>query len=202
MSDEIVFYFNPRSRAQMVHWMLEEVGVPYRTVLIDFEKKEHKTPEFLAINPMGKLPTLVYGGTTVTETGAIISFLADMFPKAGLAPATDDPKRGSYFRWLFFAAGCFEPALLDTMLKRPEPEPKAAVGYGSYPEVLNALKTALTPGPYLLGETFSAADVYVGSEINWAMMFGAPGLKGEPIFDDYVARITARPAYQRASAQH
>lgn len=202
MSQEIVFYFNPRSRAQMVHWMLEEVGVPYKTVLVDFQKQEHKTPEFLAINPMGKLPTIVYDGVTVTETAAIITFLADMFPQAGLAPAANDPKRGTYYRWLYFAAGCFEPALLDTMLKRPEVEQKAAVGYGSYPEVLNALKGALTPGPYLLGDTFSAADVYVGSEINWAMMFGAPGLKGEKVFDDYVARITARPAYQRASAQH
>lgn len=200
MTDEITFYHNPRSRAQMVHWMLEEAGAPYRIVPIDFEKGEHKAPSFLALNPMGKLPTIVHRGTVVTETAAIIAYLADIFPKAGLAPATDDPARGTYYRWLFFGAGCFEPALLDTMMKRPPPERKTAVGWGSYEEVVATLKTALARGPYLLGERFSAADVYVGSEIRWAMMFGAPGLKGETVFDDYVARLGARPALQRTIA--
>jgi glutathione S-transferase len=200
MTDEITFYYNPRSRAQMVRWMLEEVGAPYRLVTLDFEKNEHKSPEFLAINPMGKLPTIVHRGTVVTETAAIIAYLADIFPQAGLAPPPGDSARGAYYRWLFFGAGCFEPALLDKMLQRPEPKSKAAVGWGSYQEVVAALKTALTPGPYLLGEQFTAADVYVGSEISWAMMFGAPGLKGDPVFDEYVARITARPAYTKAQA--
>jgi len=199
MSDQIVFYHNPRSRAAMAHWMLEEVGAPYETVILDFDKGEHKTPKFLAINPMGKLPTIVHRGVVVTETAAIIAYLADAFPQAGLAPATDDPLRGPYYRWLVFGASCFEPALLDKMLKRPEPEMKGAVGWGSYDDVLGALKTALTPGPFLLGERFSAADVYIGSEIGWAMSFGGPGLKGEPVFDDYVARISERPAYQRAA---
>lgn len=201
MSDEIVFYHNPRSRAQMVHWMLEEAGAPYRIVPIDFEKGEHKTPSFLALNPMGKLPTIVHRGTVVTETAAIIAYLADVFPQAGLAPAIDDPSRGTYYRWLFFGAGCFEPALLDEMLKRPAPPQKTAVGWGSYGEVVAAFKAALAKGPYLLGDKFSAADVYVGSQIRWAMMFGAPGLKGEKVFDDYVARLNARPALQRASGQ-
>lgn len=200
MSDEIVFYYNPMSRAQMARWMLEEVGAPYRIELIDFEKREHKSPEFLAINPMGKLPTITHRGTVVTETAAVIAYLADAFPQAGLAPAIDDPARGSYYRWLFFGAGCIEPALLDKMFKRPEVERKSAVGYGSYEDVLNTLRTALEKGPYLLGEKFTAADLYVGSEINWAMMFGAPGLKGEAVFDDYVARLTARPAYKRVAA--
>lgn len=198
MTDEITFYYNPRSRAQMARWMLEEVEAPYRLVTLDFDKNEHKSPEFLAINPMGKLPAIVHRGTTVTETAAVIAYLADIFPQAGLAPPPGDPARGAYYRWLFFGAGCFEPALLDQMLQRPEPQPKAAVGWGSYDEVIATLKTALTPGPYLLGEQFTAADVYVGSEISWAMMFGAPGLKGDPVFDAYVARITARPAYTRA----
>lgn len=200
MTEEIVFYHNPRSRAQMAHWMLEEAGAPYRIVPVDFEKGEHKTPSFLAMNPMGKLPTIVDRGTVVTETAAIIAYLADAFPKAGLAPPVGDPARGTYYRWLFFGAGCFEPALLDTMLKRPPPERKMAVGWGSYEDVLTTLKTALAKGPYLLGDTFSAADVYVGSELRWAMMFGAPGLKGEKIFDDYVARLAARPALQRVTA--
>ena len=201
MSDEIVFYHNPRSRAQMAHWMLEEVGAPYKTVLLDFEKGEHKTPQFLAVNPMGKLPAIVHRGVVVTETAAIIAYLADAFPEAGLAPPPGDPSRGAYYRWLFFGAGCFEPALLDRMLGRPDVESKMAVGYGSYEDVIAALKTALAKGPYLLGDKFTAADLYVGSEIHWAMTFGASGLKGEPVFDDYVARIIDRPAAKRAGEQ-
>lgn len=199
MSGELVFYHNPRSRAQMVHWMLEEVGARYRTVHIDFEKQEHKAPEFLAINPMGKLPVLVHGGTVITETAAIITYLADAFPEAGLAPPPGDPRRGTYLRWLFFAAGCFEPALLDTMFKRPPVERKGTVGYGSYEDTLGALRTMLVPGPFILGEQFSAADVYVGSELNWAGKFGAPGMD-EPLFADYVRRVTDRPAYMRAAS--
>lgn len=198
MSGEIVFYHNPRSRAQMVHWMLHEVGAPFRLVHIDLEKGEHKTPEFLAINPMGKLPTLVHDGTVITETAAIITYLADAFPQAGLAPALGDKRRGTYLRWLFFGAGCFEPALMDTMFKRPPVERKGAVGYGSYEDTLNALKTMLVPGPYILGDQFSAADVYLGSQLGWATQFGAPGLK-EPVFVNYLARITERPAYKRAA---
>lgn len=198
MTDEIVFYHNPQSRAQMAHWMLEEVAAPYRIVPIDFEKGEHKAPSFLALNPMGKLPTIVHRGTVVTETAAIIAYLADTFPQAKLAPAIGDPLRGTYYRWLFFGAGCFEPALLDEMMKRPPPPRKSAVGWGDYNDVVATLKTALAKGPYLLGEAFSAADVYVGSEIRWAMMFGAPGLKGEKVFDDYAARLAARPALQRS----
>jgi glutathione S-transferase len=200
MSDEINFYHNPQSRSQMVHWMLEEAGAPYKVAPIDFANNEHKAPAFLKLNPMGKLPTIVHRGTVVTETAAIIAYLADVFPKAGLAPAIDDPRRGAYYRWLFFGAGCFEPALLDTVMKRPPVERKSAVGWGSYEDVLSTLKTAPTAGPYLLGDMFTAADVYMGSEINFAMMFGGPGLKGEKMFDDYVARLTARPAYKRSMA--
>jgi len=199
MSDTITFYHNPQSRAQMAHWMLEEVGAPYDTVLIDFEKGENKTPEFLAINPMGKLPTIVHRDVPVTETAAIIGYLADVFPEAGLAPSPTAPERGTYLRWLVFGASCFEPAVLDKMLKRPD-APAAATGYGSYENTLDALETALTPGPYILGDRFSAADVYIGSELNWAMMFGAPELKDRPVFVDYVKRLTERPAYKRASA--
>lgn len=198
MSEEIVFYHNPQSRAAMVHLMLEECGANYRIVPIDFAKGEHKAPEFLKLNPMGKLPTIVHRGTVVTETPAIIAYLADIHPQANLAPPIGDPARGSYYRWLFFGGSCFEPAILDTATKRAAPDPGMA-GYGSYEQVLNALKTALTPGPYLLGDHFTAADVYVGSELNWAMMFGAPGLKGEKVFDDYVARLTQRETYKKVS---
>ena len=199
MSDIITFYHNPRSRAQIVHWMLEETGAPYEIRPIDLQAGENRQPAFLAINPMGKLPTIVHRGVTITEAAAICTYLADAFPAAGLAPATDDPRRGTWLRWLFFAAGCFEPALIDRMLQRPDPGNKGALGYGSYEDVLAALKTALTPGPWILGDTFSAADVYVGSEINWAMGFGAPGLAGEPVFDAYVERLKQRPAFRRAA---
>jgi glutathione S-transferase len=201
MSEDIVFYFNPRSRAQMAHWMLEEVGAPYRIVPIDFELKQHKTPEFLAINPMGKLPTITWRGVTVTETAAIIAFLADAFPEAGLAPAPDDPQRGPYYRWLFFGAGCIEPALIDRMFKRPDPPAKGALGYGSYDEMVNALKKALSPGPYLLGNKFTAADVYVGSEIYWAGKIGADRFNDDKIFTDYIARLSKRPAWQQSIAE-
>jgi glutathione S-transferase len=200
MTDEIVFYHNPRSRSQMAHWMLEEVGAAYRIVPVDFTKNEHKSPAFLALNPMGKLPTIVHRGTVVTETAAIIAYLADAFPKAGLAPAPGDASRGAYYRWLFFGAGCFEPALLDKMMKRPEVERKSAVGWGSYEDVIATLKVALAGGPYLLGEQFTAADVYIGSQLRFAAGFGAPDLKGEPVFDNYIARLSGRPAFQRATA--
>jgi glutathione S-transferase len=200
MSEELVFYHNPRSRAQMAHWMLEEIGAPYRTVIVDFQAGENRKPEFLAINPMGKLPTLSHGGTVVTETGAIIAYLADAFPQAGLAPPVGDRARGAYYRWLFFGAGCFEPALIDKLTHRPDAQ-RQMIGYGSYDEVIGALLGVLSKSPYLLGEAFSAADLYVGAQINWAMMFGGPGLKGVPAFDAYVARITERPAYKRAAAK-
>ncbi|MGD9878962.1 MAG: glutathione S-transferase family protein [Reyranella sp.] len=200
MADEIVFYHNPRSRAQIVHWMLEEAGAPYRIVPIDLEKGESKTPAFLALNPMGKLPTIVHRGVVVTETAAIIAYIADTFPAAGMAPPPGDARRGTYYRWLFFGAGCVEPALLDRMLNRPPVERKSAVGWGSYDDVVATLEKALEPGPWLLGDMFSAADVYVGAEIRWAMMFGAPNLKGRKVFDDYVARLSARPAAQRTAA--
>jgi glutathione S-transferase len=196
MSDEVVFYHNPRSRAQMAHYMLEEVGAPYRIVPISFETGENRKPEFLSINPMGKLPTIVHRGVTVTETAAICAYLADAFPEAGLAPARDDPKRGTWLRWLVFGASSFEPAMLDKMMKR-EPVSKMMAGWGDWDDVLGALETMLDPGPWVLGETFSAADVYVGAELAWAKTFGAPGLTERPVLIAYIDRIEARPAYKR-----
>ena len=196
MSDEVIFYHNPRSRAQMVHWMLEELGAPYRIVPIDLEKGENRQPAFLAINPMGKLPTIVHRDVTVTETAAIIGYLADAFPDAGLAPAIGDPARGTWFRWLVFGASAFEPALLDKMMKRPEAA-RGTVGYGSYEDVLGALETMLDPGPWVLGDRFSAADVYIAAELAWAASFGAPDITDRPRLSAYIDRAKARPAYQR-----
>ncbi|KQX25931.1 MULTISPECIES: glutathione S-transferase family protein [unclassified Sphingomonas] len=196
MNDELVFYGNPRSRAQMVHFMLEELGVPYRPVVVDFQNGESRQPDYLAVNPMGKVPAIVHRGVTVTETGAIIAYLADAFPQAGLAPAIDDPARGTWLRWLFFGAGVFEPALLDKMMQRPE-APRATAGYGSYEDALHAIEAMLQPGPWILGERFSAADVYMGSELSWAASFNAPDIADNPRIAAYIERVRARPAYQR-----
>jgi glutathione S-transferase len=198
MTDTIVFYTNPMSRGRIVHWMLEEVGAPYRMELLSFDKNEHKTPAYLAINPMGKVPTIAHRGVVVTEAAAICAYLADAFPKAGLAPALDDPARGTYLRWMFFGAGCVEPAIIDRMLERPTPSRPMALGYGSYDATLNALEKAVSPGPFVLGERFSAADVYLASQIGWGM--GTKALEARPAFERYSARCTDRPAFRRFSA--
>jgi glutathione S-transferase len=199
MTDTIAFYHNPQSRGRIVHWMLEEVNAPYEIKVVDFNKKEHKSDDFLAINPMGKIPAIVHRGTMVTECAAICAYLADAFPAAGLAPATDDPKRGTYLRWLFFGAGCVEPAIIDQMFSRPPPSRPAALGYGNFADTLNTLEKAVSPGPFVLGERFSAADVYVGSAIGWGLMMKA--VEPRPAFAAYMAKVTQRPAHQRAMAQ-
>ena len=201
MADEVTFYHNPKSRSQMAHWMLEEAGAPYRIEPIEFGTKTggNRAPEFLKINPMGKLPTIIHRGVTVTETAAICLYLADAFPRAGLAPALDDPQRGTYYRWMVFPASVFEPAMLDVLMKRPEVSKKTA-GHGSYEDALSGFRAALANGPYILGEKFSAADVYLGSELRFGMMFGAPNLKDEKLFCDYVARLEERPALKRTMA--
>ena len=196
----ITFWHNPMSRGRIVHWMLEETGAPYEVRLLNLQKNEQKSPAYLAINPMGKVPAIVHRGVVVTESAAICAYLADAFPKAGLAPAPDDPARGTYLRWLFFAAGCAEPALVDKMFGRPPVERKGTVGWGSYEDVVNALETAVQPGPYILGERFSAADVYVGSVLQWGMMVKA--LEPRPVFQQYVARLTERPAFKRSAAEN
>jgi glutathione S-transferase len=194
------FYYNPQSRAAIVHWMLEELGVPYETHLLRFDKGQHKTPEFLAINPMGKVPTIKHGDVVVTEGPAICCYLADAFPAAGLAPALGDPRRGPYLRWLFFSGSCIEPAMADHALKR-EPGKPSMMGYGSYEDVLNTAAQAISTsgGPYLLGDMFSAADVVFGSGIMFGMQFGI--IPQRPEFVAYAERLKARPALQRSKAE-
>jgi glutathione S-transferase len=200
MSDEIVFHHNPMSRGRIVHFMLEEVGAPYRIELRSFEKREHKSPEYLAINPMGKIPAIEHRGTVVTEAAAICAYLADAFPEARLAPALDDPARGTYLRWLFFAAGCLEPALVDRMLDRAPAEHPGRVGYGTFEQTIDVLEGALTPGPFLLGDRFSAADVYVGSEIGFGLR--SQSIEPRPVFVATMARLSERPAFKRMVAQN
>ena len=195
MSEPISFYTNPFSRGRVVHWMLEEVGAPYHVEVLDFERGEHKRPEFLAINPMGKLPAIVHRGTVVTEVAAICAYLADVFPAAKLAPGIAEPSRGTYLRCLFFAAGCFEPALTDKAFPRVSEARASALGYGTYDDVLNATEKLIGAGPYVLGERFSAADVCLGSQINWSLMMKT--LEPRPSFLRYVERLSDRPAYKR-----
>jgi glutathione S-transferase len=199
MSDEIIFYHSPMSRARMIHWMLEEVGAPYRVELVNLTKGEQKLPAFLAVNPMGKLPAIVHRGVVITETGAICTYLADAFPAAGLAPRLDDPARGTYLRWMFFGAGCVDPGMIDRMLQRPVPERSAALGYGTYQSMSDVLEKAITPGPYILGSKFSAVDVYIGSQINFGTMTKA--LDPRPSFAAYAARLAQRPAFKRFMEQ-
>jgi glutathione S-transferase len=199
MSDEIVFYHWPQSRGRMVHWMLEEVGAPYRVALTNLEKGEHKQPDFLSVNPMGKIPAIVHKGTVVTETAAIITYLADEFPAAGLAPPVGAAQRGAYLRWMFYGASCIDGALIDRMLARPAPERVGAVSYGKYEDVIEVLDQAVSGSPYLLGDKFSAADLYVGSQIGFGVMTKA--VEPRPSFQAYIERVTSRPASRRAMEQ-
>lgn len=197
MTDTITFYHNPMSRGRIVRWMLEEVGAPYDVKLIRFDRRENKDPGFLAINPMGKIPTIVHRGVVITEAAAICTYLADAFPEKNLSPGPLDIARGTYLRWLFFGAGCVEPAIIDKMFSRPMPDRPGSLGYGTYEDTLNALEKAITPGPFILGGRFSAADVYIGSQIGWGMM--TKGLESRPVFQSYMARCGERPAYKRSA---
>jgi glutathione S-transferase len=198
MSDEIVFYTNPMSRGRIARWMLEEVAQPYRTEVLDFASGL-KAPAYLAINPMGKVPALRHGGTVVTETAAICAYLADAFPQAGLAPAPGDRARGSYYRWLFFGAGPMEAALTNKALGFITPEGRERMaGWGTYGAVLGAIEAAVTSSRYLVGDRFSAADVYVGSQIGFGLMFNS--IEKRPAFERYWQGLTARPAAVRARA--
>jgi glutathione S-transferase len=195
---DLVFYTHPMSRGRIIRWMLEEVGQPYRTELLGYGTSM-KGADYRAINPMGKVPAIVHGGTVVTECAAICAYLADAFPEAGLAPPPGSAARGPYYRWLFFAAGPVESAVLNKALGvEVPPERKAMVGYGSMAEVVDALETAVTGREYVAGDAFSAADLYVGSHLAWGMQFGT--LEKRPAFENYVGRFRQRPAAQRANA--
>jgi glutathione S-transferase len=196
MSDELIFYTNPMSRGRIVRWMLEEIGRPYRTELLDYATTM-KAPEYLAINPMGKVPALRHGDTVVTEAAAICAYLADAFPDTGLAPPPADRLRGPYYRWLFFGAGPLEAAWTNKALGfNVPPERERMAGYGNFAAVLDALEGALTGAPYLAGDSFTAADLYVGAQLGFGLRFGM--IDRRPAFEQYVARLSARPAAVRA----
>jgi glutathione S-transferase len=196
MADELVFYTNPMSRGRIVRWMLEEVGQPYRTELLEYGTTM-KAPQYLAINPMGKVPALRHDQTVVTESAAICAYLADAFPEANLAPPHGSRLRGPYYRWLFFVAGPLEAAWTNQAMGFVVPEDKQRMsGYGSLAAVVDALEAAVSDGPYLVGESFTAADVYVGANLGFGLQFGM--IEKRPAFEEYVARVASRPAAVRA----
>jgi len=196
MSDELVFYTHPMSRGRIARWMLEEVGQPYRTETLMYGDSM-KGAAYRAINPMGKVPALRHGDTVVTEAGAICAYLADAFPEAGLAPPLSDHRRGTYFRWMFFAAGPIEGAMAARALgAEVSAEKKRMTGWGDLEDLMGGLETAIAGRDYVLGDTFSAADVYFGSHVGWGMQFGL--IERRPLFERYNERLQNRPAAIRA----
>ncbi len=202
-AEDLVFYTHPMSRGRIVRWMLEEVGAPYSTQIVDFGPAMKSGP-YATINPMGKVPALTHRGVTITETPAICAYLADAFPAAGLAPAWDDLARGVYLRWLFFAAGPMESAVTNSTLGFEVPKDREPMaGYGSLAKVIEVLETAVDPTrngghDFLVGARFTAADLYLGSQIGYGLMFKT--IEPRPAFMAYVDKINRRPAAIRARA--
>ena len=190
-------YWSPRSRSFSAIWLMEETGQPYERVLTDISTGAQKTPEYLAINPMGKVPALKDGDATVAEASAICAYVAERYPDAKLAPPVGDPRRAKYLQWLFFSPGCIEPAMIQIFTKIEVPSSTAA--WGSATQVFDVLDTALEKGPFLLGDMFSAADIMIGSGLNFATRLFKM-VPPRPSFDRYIDACSARPAFQRATA--
>lgn len=194
MTDDLILYTNPMSRGRIARWMLEEVGQPYTTEIV-FYGEPMKSAGYRAVNPMGKVPALRHGDTIVTETAAICAHLADAFPDAGLAPPSG--QRGSYYRWLFFAAGPLEAAVADKALGITVPkEREMMVGYGTFEITQDTLRKAVAGDGYITGPRFTAADVYIGGHIGFGLQFGT--IEKHPEFEAYFTRVSDRAAYRRA----
>lgn len=191
----VTFFHAPQSRSGGTRALFEELGVDYELHVLNLKAGEQRRPEYLAINPMGKVPAIRHGGALITEQPAVFLYLADLYPEAKLAPPIGDPLRGPYLRWLVFYGSCFEPALIDKSMQR-DPAAPSACPYGDFDTMLKSLTDQLEQGPYLLGDTFSAADVLWGTALNWTTMFKlVPEL---PVIRAYIGRVLARPAMQRA----
>ena len=196
-TSRITLYYSPQSRATGTRVLLEELGAPYDLHVLNMKAGEQRQPAYLAINPLGKVPAIRHGEALVTEQVAIYIHLADLFPKAGLTPALDDPARGPYLRWIAYYGSSFEPALIDKFMKR-EPASPTQSPYSDYDSMLAVLEAQLSKGPYLLGERMTAADVLWGVAFSWTIMFGLVPRKD--VFVAYAERITSRPAFQRINA--
>jgi len=195
---KLTLYHAAPSRSSTTHWMLEEIGEPYELHLLSLKAGDQRKPDYLAINPMGKVPALRHGDAIITEAAAICAYLADEFPRAGLNIPIGDPRRGPYLKWLFFNA-VLESAIMDRHFKRAEPPPRQAMGYGDFDTTMDVLAGALTPGPYLLGDRFTAPDLLIGSQLRWTMHFKMIPERKE--FLDYVGRMMDRPALKRSTAK-
>jgi glutathione S-transferase len=197
-SPQLTLFHASPSRSSIVHWMLEELGEPYKLEVLNLRAGDQRKPAYLAINPMGKVPTLKDGDVVVSEVAAICCYLADAYPKARLAPPIGDKRRGDYLKWLFYGPSCLEPAMIDKALNRP-PAPRTTAGWADYDTVIEVLRSAVGAREYLLGEQFTAADIVIGSGLRWGMLFKMfPEL---PEFVTYVDRLKARPAMQRQLAK-
>lgn len=191
MSDLVTLYHAPRTRSSGVRILLEELGAPYELRVLNTKLKEQFSPEYLAINPLGKVPAIVHQGAVVTEQVAIYIYLADAFPAKGLAPAIGDPLRGPYLRWLAFYGSAFEPAMVDRA-RKTEAGLRAMSPYGSYDEVVALVRAQLAKGPYLFAERFTAADLLWGTALRWMTAFGL--IEGTAEIAGFVERIAARPS--------
>jgi len=192
---EIKFYTNPRSRGRMIRWMLEEAGADYQPVYLEYGSMNSE--QYKRINPMAKVPAIDHDGNIVTECAAICAYLADTFPDAGLAPRPN--ARADYYRWLFFAAGPLESAIINRALGvELKAQQTGFVGYGDMDRVLDTLETAVGRHRFITGEDFSAADVYLGAQLNFGLQFGT--VEKRKAFEDYVVRVTDREAYRKAAA--
>jgi glutathione S-transferase len=196
---KLTLYHASPSRSSIVLWMLEELGQPYDLHLLSLSKGDQSKPDYLAVNPMGKVPALKHGDTVITEVAAICTYLADEFPNAKLNVPIGTPQRGVYLKWLFFGPGCFESAVIDRAAPRKEEPRRAMLGYGDFDTTMNVVAKAVEKGPWILGEQFTAADVVIGANIRWGMMFKM--VPERETFVSYAARIAARPAAKRAEAK-
>ena len=196
---KLTLYHAAPSRSSIVRWMLEEVGEPYDIQHVSLSKGETRTPDYLAINPMGKVPALRHGDVVLTETAAICTYLADEFPHAKLNIPIGNPRRGVYLKWLFFGPSCIEPAMTDRAFPRKEEPRPGMLGYGDFDTVLKVVGNAVAKGPYIMGDQFSAADVVIGSDLRFGMMFKMLPERSE--FTAYTGRLAQRPALQRAEAK-
>ncbi len=193
----VVFFHCPNSRAAGVRILLEELGADYEMRVLSLKAGQQRAPDYLAVNPMGKVPAIVHGEALVTEQAAVYMYMADLYPEAGLAPGLQDPLRGPYLRWMVFYGSCVEPAIVDRAFKR-EPVSPSTCPYGDFDTMFDTVIAQLSKGPYMLGERFTVVDLLWGTSLNWLLAFKLmPEL---PVLTSYVERVMSRPAVQRAVA--